>query len=801
MIDPKVIWHGPGQKMMRGDHSFFYIPEGETGGPAVHIGTPLYHHADIAREGIHRDIDESGWDEDRFPQGSIYEDQVNMDTKVPLETRNMIAKALGLPEDEGWEFDSDYWMKQGSEPQVHYHGEGPHAPVIYLEDENEIHVGEPGWSFFTASTNWQVVEGTRDFRDFDSNMQYEHDDPDTFKDLSTKWNWRRPFVVDPKANTVYLGKPGTHHDNIEEEFELGLYGGDDGDPNHLYEPRPYGWAMDDPAEPHTQGGLDRGPETPGRYVALYGDDPDNQWGGAVEAVRNHLDLPKDPEWKFASKAVLNDWEPGMLGKGMFIDGVPHVWKDEDHFGVDHHPDYLLRQRGIEDIRPTDPQWDEAFDDSHGSYGAFYVDNHGRVRASQKLSPEREQQLRDIGLLVGDERWNFEAGRYDFYDDHVPRWERDKEEGGKPWIEWMHPEDLWPYREYDRSLADHDDLREHVDQYGLKDTVKLEYNPDTGHVHIGEGNHRTKMALEQGWGPLPVEVNRGYRKPSQGAGRTAPITLEPDQFGYVPGTIRPSELGLPTVDPPERYASLHNADVRSPEVVYVGDKEAPISEDHALGVGKSERYPIIYAPAEGKVYVGGYNQHHFHTYEQLGLDDPVNYRWHGKPPSHILGSYTPSGANGFYSWFGREPDDQEGVEKALADRMGWKPAAIWNFSNVQADWEPGNFGKGWVLDDGSILTWSVDEQDRKPYHMDLQGRLKMMGRKPLLIKDDEGWTTSAGAFQIDKDGGVHRLGKPLEPEFLEHILREDPRLVNPYGQQDPWRLSRVIPNERWAWQGS
>jgi hypothetical protein len=121
-------------------------------------------------------------------------------------------------------------------------------------------------------------------------------------------------------------------------------------------------------------------------------------------------------------------------------------------------------------------------------------------------------------------------------------------------------------------------------------------------------------------------------------------------------------------------------------------------------------------------------------------------------------------------------------------------------NSNLEWEPGQYGKGWVMDDGSVMTWPIDPESRMPWHMEKHKKMQSQGREPMRIKDADGFTTQTGAFQIDQDGGVHRLGKPLEPEFIEHILNADPRLMNPYGQQDPWRFSRVIPNERWAWRG-
>jgi hypothetical protein len=113
------------------------------------------------------------------------------------------------------------------------------------------------------------------------------------------------------------------------------------------------------------------------------------------------------------------------------------------------------------------------------------------------------------------------------------------------------------------------------------------------------------------------------------------------------------------------------------------------------------------------------------------------------------------------------------------------------------WQPGTYGKGWVLEDGSVWTWPVDEISRKPYHMDKSFKMKQQDLAPMRDRGDFGFQT--GSFEIDPDGVVHRLNGPVAPEFMQAILNADPRLKNL--DNDPWRLSDVIPEDRWAWIGS
>lgn len=115
------------------------------------------------------------------------------------------------------------------------------------------------------------------------------------------------------------------------------------------------------------------------------------------------------------------------------------------------------------------------------------------------------------------------------------------------------EAMKPYREFNRDIDAEQytrDLRDHIAQHGMTEAIKLEYNPETGNAHIGEGNHRLTIAEELGMSHVPVEVLRSGRNPSSlhgYSGAPLPQPPVPDQNGYSPGLLRPSEVGLPTVE--------------------------------------------------------------------------------------------------------------------------------------------------------------------------------------------------------------------------------------------------------------
>lgn len=124
------------------------------------------------------------------------------------------------------------------------------------------------------------------------------------------------------------------------------------------------------------------------------------------------------------------------------------------------------------------------------------------------------------------------------------------------VEWIDPWDLHRYREYDRDMDKPyvEDLKEHIRQHGMGEPIKLEYNQDDGSVHIGEGNHRLQIALDLGLKAVPVTVFRTGRVPQGRPAKPAPKTYPPDEFGYVPGNMKPSDIGFTPVSPSQKQAA-------------------------------------------------------------------------------------------------------------------------------------------------------------------------------------------------------------------------------------------------------
>lgn len=141
------------------------------------------------------------------------------------------------------------------------------------------------------------------------------------------------------------------------------------------------------------------------------------------------------------------------------------------------------------------------------------------------------------------------------------WDQPGDVGRHPDIEWVPTHELKKFIEYDRRPGASDahssperwrELGNHIRENGFKNPAVLEFNPDTGMAHMGEGNHRTWLALEHGIPAMPVRVYRSRRSsPTQ-----VPVTIHPqpgwsDHRGEirVPDSLKPSHIGLPTVPEP------------------------------------------------------------------------------------------------------------------------------------------------------------------------------------------------------------------------------------------------------------
>ena len=80
--------------------------------------------------------------------------------------------------------------------------------------------------------------------------------------------------------------------------------------------------------------------------------------------------------------------------------------------------------------------------------------------------------------------------------------------------------------------------------GLDNPLVVDFDPDTGGVILGEGNHRLAAARELGWDVVPVSVRRSSVA-AELALDTEKLLPPLEQLGDLPQTISPSQVGMPT----------------------------------------------------------------------------------------------------------------------------------------------------------------------------------------------------------------------------------------------------------------
>jgi len=82
-----------------------------------------------------------------------------------------------------------------------------------------------------------------------------------------------------------------------------------------------------------------------------------------------------------------------------------------------------------------------------------------------------------------------------------------------------------------------ELSEDIKQHGFREPGIILYSQPSRTATLGEGNHRMAAAIQAGISHMPVRV---VRYNSEGSG--IPVRgYEPDQSGYVPGDLKPSEI--------------------------------------------------------------------------------------------------------------------------------------------------------------------------------------------------------------------------------------------------------------------
>ncbi len=197
---PVVQWHGD-QHHMQGDHSFIYRPEENT----IHIGSPELHHYDL-----HEALGTDEWDEDSNIIGSVFDDHVNMDTRVDPKVKGAITNALGLPGND-WKFEGKMTQKsdttglEPATPKLSFARPSREIPNFKLTSSrpsqtvqsSDIHPDD-NWQWPMAEPNVTVHEPKGGISEVNGRVPY--------------WWYYHPF--DWNDRHVYLGTPNSYHDDI-----------------------------------------------------------------------------------------------------------------------------------------------------------------------------------------------------------------------------------------------------------------------------------------------------------------------------------------------------------------------------------------------------------------------------------------------------------------------------------------------------------------------------------------------------------------------------------------------------------
>lgn len=113
--------------------------------------------------------------------------------------------------------------------------------------------------------------------------------------------------------------------------------------------------------------------------------------------------------------------------------------------------------------------------------------------------------------------------------------------------------LIQFREFNRGekedeRANIEELKASIQENGITEPLIVIYHIGDRSVYLSEGNHRLQAAIELGLKELPVRVVRvgegGYPSVHEERGVGAIVEgYEPNQYGYVPGDLKPSQIGL------------------------------------------------------------------------------------------------------------------------------------------------------------------------------------------------------------------------------------------------------------------
>lgn len=143
-------------------------------------------------------------------------------------------------------------------------------------------------------------------------------------------------------------------------------------------------------------------------------------------------------------------------------------------------------------------------------------------------------------------------------------------------------DRAPGTQYGRGTEEYKKLKASIEAEGIRNPIRLMFNPETGRAYVGEGNTRLAIAKELGLQNVPVVAKRYPNASEHVPGGGVP------GFRYLPGgrvggdPFPPSALGLPVAPPPSPDVSLRAKTVRTR-----ADIEADIRRETAIAENYAE----------------------------------------------------------------------------------------------------------------------------------------------------------------------------------------------------------------------
>lgn len=349
-------------------------------------------------------------------------------------------------------------------------------------------------------------------------------------------------------------------------------------------------------------------------------------------------IPHDPD----SQHQLH-WIPGNYGKGLVTpDGTLHHWNIPHLDGNPTHRQYIM-QAGM-----GDPYRGKM---NLGMFTPFWINPQGGYEIAHQASSDNSHIISQIDPRLRPEyqAWRFGDARsqqraidrenmspVEF--ERTYAWDEDLKYDHHPATEWVPTHELRKFMEFDRRPNSPDAnstperwkaLKDHINQHGFANAVVLDFNPDTGHAHMSEGNHRTQIALDTGYPYMPVRVYRSRRtSPTQIKVNAIPRPEwadrhSPDGYHW-PSDLSPSDIGLPTVPAPNQWGVQSKVaavalveGTRTPDESGWADKIVP----------NLERIPALYSEdLRPAVFVGQPGTHHADLIREFELSPNAIHNW-------------------------------------------------------------------------------------------------------------------------------------------------------------------------------